>query len=96
MVKQAQSELMLLQPLATFTMTAHESLQRHDASDPPPATPAKATLFCPDCDREAPADGEWTERQRSYGVAVHCPRCDARLTLRPQFSDDVTDLVHGD
>ena len=45
---------------------------------------------------EAQQSRNWQERQRSYGVAVHCPRCDARLTLRPQFSDDVTDLVHGD
>ena len=77
-------------------MTAQDPLQRRDSDDPPPATPSKATLFCPDCDRTAPVDGDWQQRQRSYGVAVHCPRCDARLTLRPQFSDDVTDLVHGD
>jgi hypothetical protein len=95
MVTQPQRELILLQPLAPL-MTAHESLQRHDADDPPPTTPPKATLFCPDCGRTDDVDGDWHERQRSYGVAVHCPHCDARLTLRPQFADDVTDLVHGD
>ncbi|NHN41697.1 hypothetical protein G9C85_08630 [Halorubellus sp. JP-L1] len=77
-------------------MTAQESLQRRDSDDPPPATPPKATLFCPDCGRDAPVEGDWEQRQRPYGVAVHCPRCDARLTLRPQFADDVTDVLHGD
>jgi hypothetical protein len=95
MVKQAQRGYLRLQPIPD-TMTAHEPLQQRDSTDPPPATSPKATLYCPDCGRDAPVDGNWEERQRPYGVAVHCPRCDARLTLRPQFADDVTDLVHGD
>jgi DNA-directed RNA polymerase subunit RPC12/RpoP len=95
MVKHPQREYLRLQTISSG-MTAHESLQQRGSDDPPPATPPKATLFCPDCGRDAPVDGSWEERQRTYGVAVHCPRCETRLTLRPQYADDVTDLVHGD
>jgi len=77
-------------------MTTQESLSRRTDDGPPPATPPKTTLFCPDCGRTEPVDGDWDDRQRAYGVAVHCPDCTARLTLRPQYADDVTDLVHGD
>lgn len=77
-------------------MTAQESLQPRGSDDPPPETPQKATLFCPNCGRRAPAAGDWRERPRSYGVAIHCPRCDARLTLRPDYEEDVREVVHGD
>lgn len=77
-------------------MPVHQTLQRPRDDDPPPATPPKATLFCPDCGHTAPFDGDWTERNREYGVAIHCPTCDARLTLRPAYDDDVPDVVHAD
>lgn len=77
-------------------MTAQKSLQRRASHEPPPATPPKGTMFCPECGHSAPFDGDWQERARDYGVAIHCPDCGARLTLRPVYDDDVPDVVHAD
>ena len=51
------------------------------SSTPPRGPPPKATLFCPDCDRAAPADGGWLVGGRD-GEALTCPDCGAVVTVR--------------
>lgn len=47
----------------------------------------KATLFCPVCDHESHADGDWQRRFRRDRVEYVCPACEATITDRPRGSE---------
>jgi len=43
----------------------------------------KATLFCPRCGHESPADGDWSVCEAG-GVATYvCPDCEREIAERP-------------
>lgn len=74
-------------------MNSHD---RHLARSPPaqdenvpPPHERKAVLFCPDCEYEEPADGDWVERDdRTAGVReLRCPNCASTVTSRPLPED---------
>jgi transposase-like protein len=43
---------------------------------------SKATLFCPECDHESPADGDWTRVRAGRRVHYLCPDCRTEITVR--------------
>lgn len=43
---------------------------------------SKATLFCPECDHESPADGDWTQVHTRNRVHYLCPDCHTEITVR--------------
>lgn len=64
-------------------------------SSPPPCSPPKATLFCPECGHRSRYDGDWllteTDGQRRY----RCPECRATVTVRPTFGGDGRSNPHA-
>jgi len=49
----------------------------------PGTSHAKATLFCPRCGHESPADGDWSVCEAG-GVATYvCPDCEREIAERP-------------
>ncbi|MFC6719567.1 hypothetical protein ACFQGT_13745 [Natrialbaceae archaeon GCM10025810] len=52
-----------------------------EREDGPP--PLKATLFCPACDHESPADGDWVRRVDGERVELVCPACETTIANRP-------------
>lgn len=56
----------------------------HTRGDDGTATPRKSTLFCPGCDHQSPADGDWVLSARDEAVALGCPVCGTTLTERPR------------
>lgn len=47
----------------------------------------KATLFCPECGHESPADGDWDVRQRGTRDQLACPQCATTVTARPSTAE---------
>jgi predicted RNA-binding Zn-ribbon protein involved in translation (DUF1610 family) len=43
----------------------------------------KATLFCPRCGHESPADGDWSVQEVDGVAAYVCPECGREITRRP-------------
>lgn len=51
---------------------------------------AKATLFCPNCDREGHVD-DWIVRTTAARVRTDCPDCGSRVDERPRRPDRTAD-----
>lgn len=47
--------------------------------DDGPVSARKATLFCPECDFQAPLEGAWHVRGGPVFRVVRCPRCRTRV-----------------
>ncbi|WP_276273828.1 hypothetical protein [Haloarcula litorea] len=58
-------------------------------SDDPPA---KATLFCPSCDRRAHASGDWRTVRRGRRVRLRCPACGTDLAVHRCRGPTASDL----
>ena len=54
--------------------------------------PRKTTLFCPDCDHQSPADGDWTRIRGGQRVHYLCPDCRTEVTVRSARSDPPSPL----
>ena len=45
--------------------------------------PAKATLFCLDCDYQSRVDGDWQVVRKNRSVHYICPDCGTEIAVRP-------------
>lgn len=50
--------------------------------------PAKATLFCPDCDHRSRPGGDWRTVETRERTRYRCPDCGAVVTVRPRGETD--------
>jgi len=53
---------------------------------------SKSTLFCPECDHESPADGDWTTVRAGRQVHYLCPDCRTEITVRSAESASLSPL----
>ncbi|WP_336362245.1 hypothetical protein [Halalkalicoccus salilacus] len=57
-------------------------MSRPETTDAPGPSGRKAVLFCPDCERSSPVEGDWIVRERTRSVELRCPDCGTYLTER--------------
>ena len=50
--------------------------------------PAKATLFCPNCDHRSCHDGDWRTVEAGERTRFLCPDCGAAVAVRPGSETD--------
>lgn len=55
------------------------------STSPPTRSPAKATLFCPECSHRSRYDGDWLVTETDDGRRYRCPDCRTTVTVRPAF-----------
>lgn len=50
--------------------------------------PAKATLFCPDCDHRSRPGGDWRTVEAGERTRFLCPDCGVAVAVRPGSETD--------
>ena len=57
--------------------------------------PAKATLFCPDCDHRSRPGGDWRTVEAGERTRFLCPDCGAAVAVRPGGETDRASTASG-